>query len=101
MPPKMNPLGLNALQLKTLTLLQELARLPAYSRTAEEEGVAVRPPDPHGDHIFRNLLAAADPGIKPLGDDVGQAIVDDDFDFDIGISPQELRQFGQRMVSAA
>jgi hypothetical protein len=51
MPPKKNPLGLNSLQLKTLTLLQELARLPAYSRPAEEGSVAVRPPEPHGDHF--------------------------------------------------
>jgi hypothetical protein len=51
MPPKRNPLGLNALQLKTLTLFQELARLPAYCRPAEEAGVAVRPPEPHGDHF--------------------------------------------------
>ena len=51
MPPKKNPLGLNALQLKTLALLQELARLPAYSRPAEESGIIVRPPDPHGDHF--------------------------------------------------
>jgi hypothetical protein len=51
MPPKRNPLGLNTLQLKTLTLLQELARLPAYSRPAEESGIGVRPPDAHGDHF--------------------------------------------------
>jgi hypothetical protein len=51
MPSKRNPLGLNALQLKTLTLLQELARLPTYSRPAEEAGVVVRTPDPHGDHF--------------------------------------------------
>jgi hypothetical protein len=51
MPPKRNPLGLNPLQLKTLTLLQELARLPAYSRPVEDAGVAVRPPEPHGDHF--------------------------------------------------
>lgn len=51
MPPKRNPLGLNPLQLKTLTLLQELARLPDYSRRADEAGVVVRPPDPHGDHF--------------------------------------------------
>jgi len=50
MPPKRNPLGLNTLQLKTLALLQELARLPAFSRSAEG-GVVVRPPDPHGDHL--------------------------------------------------
>jgi len=51
MPAKKNPLGLNALQLKTLTLLQELARLPDYSGTAEEAGIVVRPPEPHGDHF--------------------------------------------------
>jgi hypothetical protein len=51
MPPKKNPLGLNGLQLKTLTLLQELARLPEYSRRAEGSGITVRPPDPHGDHF--------------------------------------------------
>src|ERR1700745_3803787 len=51
MPPKRNPLGLNALQLKTLTLLQELARVTANPRAAEEAGIAVRRPDPHGDHF--------------------------------------------------
>jgi hypothetical protein len=50
-PPKRNPLGLNTLQLKTLALLQELARLPTYSRPTEESGIIVRPPDPHGDHF--------------------------------------------------
>src|SRR4051812_17429249 len=50
MPPKRNPLGLNALQLKTLTLLQELARLTGNSGSLDETGIAVRPPDPHGDH---------------------------------------------------
>ena len=51
MPPKKNPLALNALQLKTLTLLQELAREPGNSGSAEEAGITVRPPDPHGDHF--------------------------------------------------
>ena len=51
MPPKRNPLGLNTLQLKTLTLLQELARVPGNSASAEESGIAVRAPDPHGDHF--------------------------------------------------
>jgi hypothetical protein len=52
MPPKKNPLNLNALQLKTLTLLQELARLGEYSRPGEEPGtIVVRPPQPHGDHF--------------------------------------------------
>jgi hypothetical protein len=52
MPLKKNPLNLNALQLKTLTLLQELARLGEYSRPGEEPGtIVVRPPEPHGDHF--------------------------------------------------
>jgi LmbE family N-acetylglucosaminyl deacetylase len=52
MPAKRNPLHLNALQLRTLTLLQELARLGAYSRSGEEPGtIVVHPPDPHGDHF--------------------------------------------------
>ena len=37
MPAKKNPLNLNALQLRTLTLLQELTRLSDYSRPGEEE----------------------------------------------------------------
>jgi hypothetical protein len=52
MPSKKNPLSLNALQLKTLTLLQELARLTDYSTPGDEPGsVLVRPPNPHGDHF--------------------------------------------------
>ncbi len=53
MPPKSNPLGLNALQLKTLTLLQQLARLTEYSQPGEEPGTIVltRLPYPHGDHF--------------------------------------------------
>jgi hypothetical protein len=53
MPPKHNPLGLNPLQLKTLTLLQQLARLADYSRPDEEQGgiVLTRLPHPHGDHF--------------------------------------------------
>jgi hypothetical protein len=52
MPAKRNPLNLNALQLRTLTLLQELARLDDYSRAGEEPGsIIVRPPTAHGDHF--------------------------------------------------
>jgi hypothetical protein len=52
MPTKRNPLALNALQLKTLTLLQELARLGEYSRPGEEPGsIVIRVPYPHGDHF--------------------------------------------------
>ena len=53
MPPKRNPLNLNALQLRTLTLLQELARLPDSSRPGDEPGsVAIASlPMAHGDHF--------------------------------------------------
>ena len=52
MPLKRNPLNLNPLQLKTLTLLQEFARLSEYSRPGEEAGsIVVRTPEAHGDHF--------------------------------------------------
>ena len=51
MPPLRNPLRLNALQLKTLSLLQELARQPDTAQP-HAEGVLVGPlPRPHGDHF--------------------------------------------------
>jgi hypothetical protein len=53
MPAKKNPLNLNGLQLRTLTLLQELARLADYSRAGEAAGsfVITSLPLPHGDHF--------------------------------------------------
>ncbi len=53
MPPRKNPLNLNALQLKTLTLLQALARLPDHGRPGEEPGTVLVSdlPQPHGDHF--------------------------------------------------
>src|SRR4051812_38599891 len=54
MPPKRNPLGLNPLQLKTLTLLQELARVAGQPATEAEDpgGIAITHiPQPHGDHF--------------------------------------------------
>jgi len=53
MAPKRNPLNLNPLQLRTLTLLQELARLPGHSRPADEPGAVMvgNLPQPHGDHF--------------------------------------------------
>jgi hypothetical protein len=50
---KRNPLNLNPLQLKTLTLLQALARLPDHAGAAAADG-AIRVdnlPHPHGDHF--------------------------------------------------
>src|SRR5229473_3362928 len=63
MPPKRNPLNLNALQLRTLTLLQELARLADFSRPGDEPGtIVVRPPAAHGDHFHLGeaVVAARD-----------------------------------------
>lgn len=60
MPPKRNPLGLNALQLKTLTLLQQLARLADYSRPGDDGSVELtRLPVPHGDHFHLGEAVAA------------------------------------------
>ena len=51
MPPKRNPLGLNPLQLKTLTLLQALAQLPDHSKEQSEGVLVANMPPPHGDHF--------------------------------------------------
>lgn len=63
MPPKRNPLGLNPLQLKTLTLLQALALLPE-SKPGDEDGSVTLTslPDPHGDHFHLGdaVVAARD-----------------------------------------
>lgn len=51
-PNKKNPLGLNALQLKTLTLLQEIARLENTPVEGEEGAFLItRLPHAHGDHF--------------------------------------------------
>ncbi len=64
MAPKKNPLKLNPLQLKTLALLQELARNPATSSRVEDTGevVITNIPHPHGDHfhIGSKLVFARD-----------------------------------------
>jgi hypothetical protein len=61
MPPRKNPLQLNALQLKTLTLLQELARLPGTGEPADEGGNVAIPglPMPHGDHFHLGAAVVA------------------------------------------
>jgi len=61
MPPRRNPLNLNALQLRTLTLLQELANLPDYSWPGEEPGsvLIASLPLPHGDHFHLGQAVVA------------------------------------------
>lgn len=53
MPPKNNPLGLNSLQLRTLTILQQLARFPESSTRNEQTGevMITNLPQPHGNHF--------------------------------------------------
>ena len=50
MPP--NPAKLNPLQLRTLTLLQAIARIPEAGRPLPDGGVAITQfPHAHGDHF--------------------------------------------------
>ena len=63
MPPKRNPLNLNPLQLKTLTLLQELATLVGTPAPEDAGGIAISEfPHPHGDHFHLGeaVVAARD-----------------------------------------
>ena len=67
--------------------------LGEVSRRANDRHADVRT-DAHGDHVLRHLLAQADTGVIALGDDIGQAVVDDDLHPDIGVVRQQLRQSG-------
>ena len=51
--PKKNPLNLNPLQLKTLTLFQELAKIDGYAKPADEPGhiMITGMPHAHGNHF--------------------------------------------------
>ena len=51
MAPKRNPLNLNPLQLKTLTLLQAIARIPDLSRKEGDGMLVSNLGQPHGDHF--------------------------------------------------
>ena len=51
MPPKHNPLKLNPLQLRTLTLFQAIAQIPGMSARAANGDVRIGVPNAHGDHF--------------------------------------------------
>ena len=53
MPPKRNPLKLNTLQLKMLTIIQQLAKFPETSSRDETSGetLITNLPRPHGNHF--------------------------------------------------
>jgi len=61
MPSKTNPLRLNPLQLRTLTLLQALALLPEHGQPGTEPGTVrvANMPQPHGDHFHLGDAAVA------------------------------------------
>jgi hypothetical protein len=56
-----NPLNLNPLQLKTLTLLQELAQSPDHAQPGSEPGerIVSNLPRPHGDHFHVGAAVAS------------------------------------------
>ena len=68
-----------------------LRPLGEVGRRADDRHAHVRP-DAHGDHVLGHLLAEAHAGVVALGDDVGQAVVDDDLDLDVRIVRQEPSQ---------
>ena len=52
MPTKINPLKLNKLQLKTLTIFQQLAKAPeTSSRNEKNEVLLTNMPNTHGNHF--------------------------------------------------
>ena len=52
MPPRNNPLKLNPLQLRTLTLLQAMARIPGAAQRSDAGEAAISQfPQAHGDHF--------------------------------------------------
>ena len=52
MPPKLNPAKLNPLQLRTLTLLQAIARIPGAANPLSNGDVLITQfPHAHGDHF--------------------------------------------------
>ncbi|MNZ98027.1 hypothetical protein D3C78_1172980 [compost metagenome] len=50
--------------------------------------------DAHRDHVLGDLLAEADASVVALRHDVGQTVVHDDLDVEIGIVGQQLREYG-------
>jgi hypothetical protein len=67
MPPKKNPLNLNALQLKTLTLMQYLATLPGQGPQTEA-GIEIGGfPRPHGNHFHLGDVVVATSDASGLG----------------------------------
>jgi hypothetical protein len=65
--------------------------LPEIRRRADDRHPHVRP-DPHGDHIFGYLFAAAHSSVVLLSHDISEAVVDDDLDLDVWVFSQQGRK---------
>ena len=100
-----NPLKLNALQVKTLAILQALARLPDYAEAPDAQGSVVlrQLPQPHGDHFHlgNGVVASKDAsglfnqavygalerkGLATLGPGGRPALTADGLAYDTGIA---------------
>ncbi len=51
-------------------------------------------PDPHRGHILRHRPPEPNAGVDALGDDVGQAVIDDGLDLDVRVVRQDAAQRG-------
>ena len=69
--PKKNPLNLNPLQLKTLTLFQELAKMEQYSKPDETPGhvMITGMPHPHGNHFHLGNYVLSSKDASGLGNE--------------------------------
>ena len=98
MPTKRNPLNLNPLQLKTLTILQELATLEEAAERDPATGAVklTALPHAHGDHfhVGRQMVASADatglsnPGVWAALERKG--LVRTNFPDDVTVTPEGL-----------
>ena len=112
MPPKNNPAKLNPLQLKTLTLLQAIARIPgAAAQQADGSIQILQFPHAHGDHFHLGDATVASRDATGLENQavwnaLGRkglikaewphqiALTPDGFVYDTGIANEILRQGG-------
>jgi hypothetical protein len=83
-----------------------LRRIPSYCEFATHMSIReiggrtdhrhphVRP-NADGDHVLCHLSARSHASVKALGDDVGETVVDRNFNIDVRVLRQELAQGGQ------
>ena len=61
-------------------------------RWRPDDGHAHVGSDAHGNHVFGDLFAESNARVIVLGNDIRQAVVDDDFQFDVGVVRQQCRE---------